>query len=459
GPDRADAMSPVLAAISDSPGLLEVLLLVGKIILIAHVILILGALMVWGERRVAALMQDRLGPNRVGPGGLLQPAADGLKNILKEETHPTEAHRTFFVLAPMLSIVPALVTFAVIPFAAPLRIGDAVVPMIVADLPVGVLFLLAFSSLGVYGIVLAGWASYNKYALLGGLRAGAQMISYEIALGLSLVSVFFLTGNVGLPEVVWRQQEMNLWFALPLAVSFFFFWIASFAETNRLPFDLPEAESELITGYHTEYSSMKFSMFFIAEYAHVLTVSALMATLFLGGWDIPGWQGDDMLGFGADGRWIGAEPAWWKTLLTLGAFAAKTFFFILVFMLVRWTVPRFRYDQVMDLGWKILLPAALAAVVVTAAAVLALDSAGVRPSDLWLGFVPVYGLALSVVNLAMLAVVLWVMDRGRVLAGSGSLDERRTQARELARRRQALLQRRVAVDAPPAREATTGTLG
>ncbi len=258
-----------------------------RVLVVFVVLLVVVAMLTLLERKVSAWMQDRMGPNRVGPGGLLQPAADGVKNILKEESDPAEANRVFFNLAPMLSITPAMVTFAVIPFAAPLPTRWGIVPMVVADLPIGILFLLAFSSLGVYGIVLAGWASSNKYALLGGLRAGAQMISYEIALGLSLLSVFFLVGNVGLPEVVWAQQRMNLWFALPLAVSFFFFWISAFAETNRLPFDLPEAESELVTGYHTEYSAMKFSMFFIAEYAHVLTISALMATLFLGGWDIP----------------------------------------------------------------------------------------------------------------------------------------------------------------------------
>ena len=409
-----------------------------KVVLVFTVVMVVVALLTLLERKVSAWMQDRLGPNRVGPGGIAQPLADGLKNILKEETNPSEANGVFFTLAPMLSIIPALVTFAVIPFASPLPTPWGVVDMIVADLPVGVLFLLAFSSLGVYGIVIAGWASFNKYALLGGLRAGAQMISYEIALGLALMSVFFVTGNVGLPEVVWTQQSMNLWFALPFAVSFFFFWIASFAETNRLPFDLPEAESELVTGYHTEYSSMKFSMFFIAEYAHVLTVSALMATLFLGGWDIPLWQGDDMLGFAADGTtWVGAQPAWWKTILTFGAFALKTFFFIMVFMLVRWTVPRFRYDQVMDLGWKIMLPAALAAVVVTAATVLALDSAGVEMTRLYWGFVPVYGLVLTVVNLVMLGIVLWVMDRGHTLSGSGSLDERRRISIDAARARAA----------------------
>ncbi|CAA9368089.1 MAG: NADH-ubiquinone oxidoreductase chain H [uncultured Gemmatimonadetes bacterium] len=395
------------------------------------------------ERKVSAWMQDRIGPNRVGRGGFGQPIADGIKNILKEETNPAEANAVFFTLAPMLSIIPAMVTFAVIPFASPLRLGNTVIPMVVADLPVGILFLLAFSSLGVYGIVIAGWASYNKYALLGGLRAGAQMISYEIALGLALMSIFFVVGNVTLPEVVYRQQEMNLWFAAQFSVSFLFFWIASFAETNRLPFDLPEAESELVTGYHTEYSSMKFSMFFISEYAHVLTVSALMATLFLGGWDIPGWGRDDMLGFDAQGQWVGQRPEWWLTLLTLGMFGAKTFFFIMVFMIVRWTVPRFRYDQVMDLGWKIMLPAALTAVVVTAATVLALDSFGVRPEKLYgptiLGrqFVPLYGLVLAAVNAVMLAAVVWIMDKGHVLAGTGAMEAKRAHAQELARRRTA----------------------
>jgi NADH-quinone oxidoreductase subunit H len=405
-----------------------------KLLVIFVAVLVIVAMLTLLERKVSAWMQDRLGPNRVGPGGLLQPAADGLKNILKEESNPGEAHPVFFTLAPMLSIIPAMVTFAVIPIAAPLPTPWGVMPMMIADLPVGILFLLAFSSLGVYGIVMAGWASSNKYALLGGLRAGAQMISYEIALGLSLMSVFFLVGNVGLDEVVYTQQRMNLWFALPLSVSFFFFWIASFAETNRLPFDLPEAESELVTGYHTEYSAMKFSMFFIAEYSHVLVVSALMATLFLGGWDIPGWGGDDMLGF-VNGQWVGAEPRWWITLISLGFFLAKTFFFIMVFMLVRWTVPRFRYDQVMDLGWKIMLPAALVVVMVTAFTVLLLDDRGVQMDRLYWGFVPLYGLILTAVNGVMLFAVIWLMDKGHTLAGTGSMEDKRIVARERARKR------------------------
>jgi NADH-quinone oxidoreductase subunit H len=395
-----------------------------KLLIGFTLVMVTVAMLTLLERKISAWMQDRLGPNRVGPGGVAQPLADGIKNIIKEETNPSEAHGVFFILAPMLSIIPALVTFAVIPVASPLPTPWGVVDMVIADVPIGILFLLAFSSLGVYGIVLAGWSSTNKYALLGGLRAGAQMISYEIALGMSLLSVFFLVGNVTLPQVVWGQQSMNLWFAIPLSVSFLFFWISAFAETNRLPFDLPEAESELVTGYHTEYSSMKFSMFFIAEYAHVLTISMLMATLFLGGWDVPGWQGDDMISLG-DGTVAGGAPAFWKTLLTLVAFGLKTAFFIVVFMIVRWTVPRFRYDQVMDLGWKLMLPASLVVVVVTAGTILGLDAAGVE-------YGIVYGLVLAVVNFAMLAAVLLVLDRGNILSGSYARHAKREHARVVA---------------------------
>ncbi|MGH7459098.1 MAG: NADH-quinone oxidoreductase subunit NuoH [Longimicrobiaceae bacterium] len=391
-----------------------------KVLGVFTVVMVTVAMLTLLERKVCAWMQDRVGPNRVGPGGLLQPVADGIKNFLKEETDPRRANRVFFILAPMLSIMPALVTFAVIPFAAPLPTPWGLVPMMIADIPVGVLFLLAFSSLGVYGVVMAGWASSSKYSLLGGLRAGAQMVSYEVALGLSLLSVFFLTGDVRLGDVVSMQQEMGLWFALPLAGSFLFFWVSLFAETNRLPFDLPEAEEELVTGYHTEYSSMKFSAFFIAEYAHVLTASGLLATLFLGGWDIPGFAGDNMRVL-PGGTVTGAEPSVWITLFTLLAFLAKTFFFVLVFMLVRWTVPRFRYDQVMDLGWKVMIPSALAVLVVTAGAILGLEQAGV---EYGLG----YGLLLTAVNLLLLGAVVWLYDKGRVLAGSGSLKAKRGRA-------------------------------
>jgi NADH-quinone oxidoreductase subunit H len=390
-----------------------------KVTVVFTVIMVTVAMLTLMERKVSAWMQDRYGPNRVGPTGLLQPIADGLKNILKEETLPREASRVYFILAPMLSIVPALITFAVIPFAAPLPTPWGLVDMIIADLPIGILFVVALTSLGVYGIVMAGWSSNNKYAFLGGLRASAQMVSYEVGLGLSLIPVFMLAGNVTLTSIVWQQMEgTNLWFALPLGLAFFLFIISSFAETNRLPFDLAEAESELITGYHTEYSSMKFSMFFIAEYANMLTSSALMATLFLGGWDIPFWGGDDMHVI-APGIVEGARPAVWKTLLTLGAFATKTIFFVFVFMWVRWTVPRFRYDQVMHLGWKVMVPSALAFIALTGTTILILDRMGIQ-----YGFL--YGLILTGVNLVATVIFLAVLDNDRVMSGSYLVDQERT---------------------------------
>ena len=375
------------------------------------VVMVTIAMLTLMERKVSAWMQDRLGPNRVGPGGLLQPIADGVKNIVKEETYPAEASKPYFVLAPMLAIIPALVLFAVIPWGSPLPTPWGVVDLIIADVPVGILFILALSSLGIYGIVMAGWASNSKYAFLGGLRASAQMISYEVSLGMSLIPIFMLVGNVTLTGMVWDQQEgLGWWYAFPLAVAFILFVISCFAETNRLPFDLPEAESELVTGYHTEYSSMKFSMFFIAEYGHVLTTSALMATLFLGGWDIPIWQGDNMRSVGG-GVVMGAEPAWWKSILTFGAFTLKTLFFIFVYMWVRWTVPRFRYDQVMHLGWKVMLPTALAFIVLVGVEILILDGMGME-------YGLMYGLILTVVNVLALFAFLWFVDRDRVMSGS-----------------------------------------
>ncbi len=372
----------------------------------------------WAERRLSAFIQDRLGPNRVGPFGLLQPIADGLKNIIKEETSPATASRFFFVLGPMLSIMPALVTFAVIPFAAPLPTPWGTVDMIVADLPVGVLYILAIGSLGVYGIFLGGWSSNNKYALLGGLRASAQMVSYEVGLGLSLIPVMMLAGNVTLTRMV-ADQQLGLWYILPLSLGFLLFLISAFAETNRLPFDMPEAESELVTGYHTEYSSMKFSMFFIAEYAHVITASALMATLFLGGWDIPFWAGDNFIphegglvaGFTAAGEPIPARLSIWTTLLTLGAFSLKTAFFVILYIWVRWTLPRFRYDQVMHLGWKVMLPTALAYVMLVAATILVLDQLGVSGG-------PGFALALTGVSLVATAMFALYLDRGRIITGA-----------------------------------------
>jgi NADH-quinone oxidoreductase subunit H len=391
-----------------------------KVFAVFSGLLVVVAYMTLAERRVSAFIQDRRGPNRVGPFGLLQPIADGIKNILKEETLPATANRPFFILAPALAIIPAMVTFAVIPFAAPLGTPWGTVDMIIADIPIGILYVLAFSSLGVYGLFLAGWSSNNKYAFLGGLRSSSQMISYEVALGLSIVPVLMLAGNVTLTEIVWQQQLLGFWYMFPLSLAFILFVISAFAETNRLPFDLPEAESELVTGYHTEYSSMKFSMFFIAEYSHILTAAALMATLFLGGWSVPFWSGDHMFwyegmlisGFTAAGEPIAADPAWWKTLLTFLSFALKTGFFVLVFIWVRWTLPRFRYDQVMHLGWKVMLPLALTYIMLLAATILVLDQIGVE------GFL--FGAILTLVSGLATILFVFVVDRDRVITGAAA---------------------------------------
>jgi NADH-quinone oxidoreductase subunit H len=407
-----------------------------KILGVFSVVMVVVAMMTLMERRVSGFIQDRLGPNRVGPFGLLQPVADGIKNILKEETMPATANRWFFVLAPALAIVPGLVTIAVVPFAAPLETRWGTVGMIVADIPIGILYILALASLGVYGLFLAGWSSNNKYAFLGGVRSSAQMVSYEVALGLSLIPVLMLAGNVTLTEIVWQQQLLGFWYLFPLSLAFILFVISAFAETNRLPFDLPEAESELVTGYHTEYSSMKFSMFFIAEYSHILTASALMATLFLGGWSIPFWSGDHMFwyegmlisGFTAAGEPIAAQPAWWKTVLTFLSFALKTGFFVLVFMWVRWTLPRFRYDQVMHLGWKVLLPVALAYIMLMATTILVLDQVGIE------GFL--FGAILTAVSGVATVVFVFFIDSDRLIAGAAAGPERgeRSPVRPVSRR-------------------------
>ncbi len=382
-----------------------------KVLLVFALVLTAVALMTLAERKVAAWIQDRSGPNRVGPWGLFQPIADGIKNFFKEENLPVAASRLLFHLAPMISLFPALVLFAVIPFAAPLPTAWGRVDMIVADLPVGFLYIIALASLGVYGLVLGGWASNSKYAFLGGLRASAQMISYEVALGLSLVPILMLAGNVSLPQIVNLQREMGMWFIFPLSLGFVFLLASAFAETNRLPFDMPEAESELVAGYHAEYSSMKFAMFFLAEYSNMLTSSALMVTFFFGGWDIPFWSGDNIV-VAADGTVVGATPAWWTTLLTAGAFMTKTALLVFVFMWVRWTVPRFRYDQVMALGWKVLIPMLVVYIVVLGAVILVLDGMGIE-------FGLTYGLALTGLNLVLLVGLLFLLDRSRIIAGAG----------------------------------------
>jgi NADH-quinone oxidoreductase subunit H len=368
-----------------------------KMLVVFTVYMVGVALLTLAERKLSAWIQDRHGPNRVGPGGLLQPAADGVKNIMKEETYPPQAHPQIFVLAPVLSFVPAMLSWAVIPFGAPLPTPWGLVEMVVANLPVGFLFTLAISSLGVYGIVLAGWASNSKYALLGGLRSSAQMLSYEISMGMSTVAVLLLAGNVTLDSIIQQQSTMG-WNFLLLSVACFVFIVSAFAETNRLPFDLPEAESELVAGYHSEYSAMKFSLFFIAEYANMVTASALIATLFFGGWDIPFTQWDN-------------HAPWTvlKTVLTLGAFLTKVVFFLFFFMWIRWTLPRFRYDQLMSLGWKFFLPLTLGYIVLVAGVSLGLDAAGIARG-------PIFGLILFGMNVVLVGLLAFVLDRGRIVS-------------------------------------------
>jgi NADH-quinone oxidoreductase subunit H len=341
----------------------EIGISVVKIALVFFVVLTLVAYLTLAERRVSAFIQDRLGPNRVGPFGLLQPLADGIKFIFKEDIIPARADKPFYVLAPALSLVTALIALAVIPIGKgfdttifgllkePVRVDFQI-----ADINAGLLYVFAVTSLSVYGVVLGGWSSNSKYSLLGGLRAAAQMISYEISLGLSILGVILLAGSLRLSDIVEAQQR--IWFVIPQALGFLVFMVASFAETNRLPFDLPEAEPEIVAGYHTEYSSMKFAMFFMAEYTHMIVASALMVCFFLGGWyPLPfgGWFGIDV------------EKYWYLPPIV---FIGKVLFFLFLFIWVRFTLPRFRYDQVMGLGWKVLFPLAVLNIIVTSAIVV-----------------------------------------------------------------------------------------
>jgi NADH-quinone oxidoreductase subunit H len=383
-----------------------------KMLVVFTIIMVGVALLTLMERKVSAWMQNRRGPNRVGWAGLLQPAADGVKNILKEETFPAMANRNLFLVAPALSFIPALLLSAVIPFAAPLPVDFDVtlgplgrfvhhgpMPMVVADLPVGFLFVLAVSSLGVYGIALAGWSSNSKYALLGGLRAAAQMVSYEVAMGLSLIPVLLMSGNVSFSSIIGSQQA-GTWYVLPLFLSFFIFLVSGFAETNRLPFDMPEAESELIAGYHTEYSAMKFSFFFIAEYANVVTVCCMVTTLFFGGWDIPFTAWDQSGGL-------------LQTLATWLMFFLKVLFWVFVVMWIRWTLPRFRYDQLMSLGWKVMMPLALAYIMVVCVAIYGIER-GLGITDPTSASLALFG-----VNLVVIVLVFGVLDSGTFIRGTG----------------------------------------
>ena len=342
-----------------------------KILGVFSVLMTSVAYAVWVERKVAAAIQDRIGPNRAGPFGLLQPACDGIKSFLKEDFTPDHVRKVYFWLAPAIAMIPALLTVAVIPFGSTMGAQK----MVIADLNVGILYTFGIVSLAVYGIVLAGYAANSKYPFLGGIRSSAQMISYEIAMGLSVVSLFMLMGDpelAGKLSTTWQNflagtSSLNLgrivayqsqsifdWLIFKQPIAFVIFLVAAFAETNRLPFDMAESETELVGGYHTEYSSMKFGLFFLGEYAAMIAASALMVTLFLGGWTLP----------------IGGlnEPA---TSMAVGVaqiaiFIAKLLGFMVVFIWVRWMLPRFRYDQLMDLGWRRFIPVALANILITA---------------------------------------------------------------------------------------------
>ena len=317
-------------------------------------ILTVVPVMVWVERRGSALMQDRPGPNRLGPFGLIQPLADALKFMFKEDVTPNAVDKPLYLLAPALAIMPALLTISVIPFGPNIEINGQVYPLVIANAQAGVLLFLALASLGVYSLVLAGYASNNKFSLMGAIRASAQMISYELALTLAVLAVVIPVGSFHLQDVV-AYQRANIWNVIPQILGFVVFLIASFAETNRLPFDLPEAESELVAGFHTEYSAMRFASFFMGEYMSMTSLSALGATLYFGGWSLPGV---DLHG------WVGA-------IVGLLVLVTKIAIAMAVFVWVRWTFPRFRYDQLMRLGWKVLLPVAIVNLIAVSAMTLA----------------------------------------------------------------------------------------
>ena len=317
-------------------------IMVAKIAVVFGLMLLSVAYLTWLERKVIGHIQVRLGPMRVGPHGLLQPIADAVKLMFKEDIVPQAADRAIYLLAPMLALIPAFVSFAVIPFGDRVRLFGRTIDLVITDVNVGLLYVFGVASLGIYGIVLGGWSSNNKYALLGGLRSAAQMISYELSLGLSVVGVLMLSQSLSLVQIV--NAQSTAWFIVWQPIGFLIFLICAIAETNRAPFDLPEAETELVAGFHVEYSSMKFAMYFMAEYANMITVSAMATTLFLGGWRGPF-----------------LPPVLW--------FLIKLYLLIFLFIWLRATLPRFRYDQLMRFGWKVLLPVALANIMVTAAVV------------------------------------------------------------------------------------------
>jgi len=323
------------------------------VVIIFAISLVVAMYSTYAERKIAAFFQDRIGPNRAGPWGLLQPLCDGAKMFLKEEIIPTNASAFLFIAGPSLAILTACLGSAVIPWGQNIQIGSRVVELQVADINVGVLYIFGVVSLGVYGVMIGGWASNNKYSLLGAIRAASQNISYEISMGLSIIALLMLTGTLSLRELAAQQHSWH-WNVLRQPLGFLLFIVCAFAETNRTPFDLPECETELVGGYHTEYSSMKLGFYLFAEYINMFISSAVMATLYWGGYNYPGM--DWMLAH--TGPTIGP-------LIGVAVLFAKIFLFIFFFMWVRWTIPRFRYDQLMDLGWKVLIPLAIANIVLT----------------------------------------------------------------------------------------------
>ena len=342
--------------------LIELAFILEKLALISIVVMasmLIAMYTTFAERKVAAVLQDRPGPNRAGPGGIFQPLADGLKLFFKEEIIPNFSSKFLFILGPGLAMLTALMTSAVIPWGNEVRLFDRVISLQIADINIGILYVFGVVSLGVYGIMIGSWASNNKFSLLGGLRAASQIISYELAMGISLIALLMVTGTLSLKEMV-EQQQAGYWNIIKQPLGFFIFLICAFAECNRTPFDLPEAENELIGGYHTEYSSMKLGFYLFAEYINMFVSSVIMATLFFGGYDVPFL--DESL----------YNPNW-MAIAGVAALMIKVCMFIFLFMWIRWTIPRFRYDQLMHLGWRILIPLALFNMLVTGALILYFD--------------------------------------------------------------------------------------
>ena len=339
-----------------SPATLQIVLTAAKILVIVLVVpAIVGFVIVYAERRIMGFMQGRLGPNRVGPQGLLQGLADLLKLVTKEDLTPARAEKVSHFLGPVLSVIPALTALALIPFGPSVRIGGVSTPLWVADVNVGLLFLLGITSIGVYGIILGGWASNNKFSLLGGLRSAAQLVSYEVPMGLAVVAVLLMSRSLSLVEIVQVQDRLHLWFVFPGLLAFFLYFVSGVAETNRNPFDLPEAESELVSGFNTEYSGIKFAFYFLGEYTAMIVVSSVAVTLFFGGWLPP-------FPHILPGLRVVPGIVW---------FLLKVGFFIFCYIWFRSTFPRYRFDQLMNLGWKWLIPMALINIMVVAGAVLA----------------------------------------------------------------------------------------